>query len=157
MNRAAESNSIESPVSQGRRQSRPPWLLKVLVALFGAPGAWVIQMSLSEPIAAYACYPHQAPLPAPLWVELPVILAAISLICLAAGVFSTYVAWIFWLQAGNMKISGGGSEGSQGVVLDGGQYRFLAMMGLMSSGVFVIAILFTCFAVFLVSPCSAWT
>ncbi|MDE2366733.1 MAG: hypothetical protein KGM95_07360, partial [Betaproteobacteria bacterium] len=40
---------------------------RTLVGLFGAPAAWVIQVSLSEPLAAYACYPHQAPLSAPLW------------------------------------------------------------------------------------------
>ena len=32
------------------------------------------QMFLSESIAAYTCYPHQVPLPAPLWVNLPAIL-----------------------------------------------------------------------------------
>ena len=65
-----------------RRSSNRRPMIRTLIALFGAPIAWVIQMSLSEPIAAYACYPHQAPLPAPLWVELSVILGAIGLVCL---------------------------------------------------------------------------
>ena len=58
---------------------------RTLLALFGAPCVWVTQMSLSEPLAAYTCYPHQVPLPAPFWVDLPVILAVISLICLGGG------------------------------------------------------------------------
>lgn len=138
---------------------RPPYrnsLFKTLVALFGAPVAWLIQMSLSEPIAAYACYPHQVPLSAPVWAELPAILAAIGLICLAAGLFSGYVAWTFWQQADSNRGKVMHGHDSEGAVVDGGQNRFLAMIGLMSSTLFVIAILFTCFAVFLVSPCSAW-
>jgi hypothetical protein len=140
---------------------RPPYrssVSKTLVALFGAPLAWIIQMSLSEPIAAYACYPHEVPLSAPLWVELRAILAAIGLVCLAAGLLSAYVAWTFWRHAGSAHIlvTHHGSDREDALV-DGGQNRFLAMTGVMSSTLFVIAILFTCFAVFLVSPCSAWT
>jgi hypothetical protein len=156
MDFATNQGNRETHSSQRHRSPRRNSLLKVLIALFGAPVAWLAQMSLSEPIAAYTCYPHQVPLSAPLWVELPVILAAISLACLAAGLFSAYVAWIFWRQAGTGMTIGQGND-SQGAAIDGGQNRFLAMIGLMSSSLFVIAILFTCFAVFLVSPCSAWT
>lgn len=145
------------PASRGSSDRRP--MVRTLIALFGAPIAWVIQMSLSEPIAAYACYPHQVPLPAPLWVELPLILAMISLVCLAAGLLSGYIAWAFWRQTGDTNDTGaavGGINHGQGAVVDGGQNRFLAVIGLMSSSLFIIAIIFTCCAIFLVPPCSAW-
>lgn len=130
---------------------------RTLLALFGAPAAWVIQMSLSEPIAAYTCYPHQVPLSAPLWVNLPAILATISLTCLAGGLLSGYVAWHLWRQAENHRLAGTGKGGNVLEVDGGGQTRFLAMLGILSSFVFIIAILFTSCAVLLVSPCSAWT
>ncbi|HVW65563.1 MAG TPA: hypothetical protein VHB01_11160 [Nitrosospira sp.] len=127
-------------------------MLRTIVSLFGAPAAWVAQMSLSEPLAAYGCYPHEAPLPAPLWAGLPVILIAISLACLAAGLVSGYVARSLWKQAGTRPAVATGSGSS----FDGGQGRFLAMLGQLSSFVFIIAILFTSCAVILVSPCSPW-
>jgi len=151
MGSAANQNA-----SDRRRSPYRHSLFRTLLALFGAPVAWVIQMSLSEPIAAYACYPHQAPLSTPLWVELPTILATISLVCLAAGLFSGYVAWTFWQQTGSAATAVMRPSNSQRAVADGGQNHFLAMIGLMSSSIFIIAILFTCIAVFLVSPCSAW-
>lgn len=124
---------------------------KTLLALLGAPSAWFIQMSLSEPLAAYACYPHQVPLTAPLWVDLSAILIAISLICLAGGLVSGYIAWDSW-----RKLAKSGSNG-QIFVVDEGQTQFLAMLGVMSSFIFIAAIIFTFCAVLLVSPCSAWT
>lgn len=136
---------------------------RTLVALFGAPAAWVMQVSLSEPIAAYACYPHQVPLSAPLWVELPMILAIIGLVCLGAGLFSGYVAWTSWRQTSNRfsvarKTNAHQVENdARGTGVDEGQARFLTMLGMMSSALFIVAIIFTCCAVFLVPPCSAWT
>lgn len=158
MDFVTNQNASERCRAERHRSPYRNSMFKTLVALFGAPLGWIIQMSLSEPIAAYACYPHEVPLSAPLWVELPAILAAISLVCLAAGLFSAYVAWTFWRQAGSARVNvmQHGSD-REGALVDGGQNRFLAMIGVMSSTLFVIAILFTCFAVFFVSPCSAWT
>ena len=127
---------------------------RTLVALFGAPAAWVAQMNLSEPLAAYACYPHLVPLSAPLWADLSAILVAISLICLAGGLLSGYVAWNLWRQA-NYRLAII-RKGGHVFEVEGGQTRFLAILGMMSSFIFIAAILFTCCAVFLVSPCSPW-
>jgi hypothetical protein len=111
-------------------------------------------MSLSEPIAAYACYPRQMPLSAPLWVELPLILATISLACLAGGLFSGYIAWGCWQRADHPKACA--LKEKKIIEVDEGQTRFLAMVGIMSSFLFIVAILFTSCAVLLVAPCTAW-
>lgn len=128
---------------------------RILLALFGAPVAWVSQMSLSETLAAYACYPHEVPLSAPLWVDLPVILAAISVICLSIGLISGYIAWVSWRRTSH-RLAGTETLGSVFEV-DGGQTRFLAVLGIMSSLVFNVAIVFVGCAVLLVPLCSAWT
>lgn len=127
---------------------------RTLLALFGAPLFWVAQMSLIEPLAAYGCYPHEVPLPAPLWANLSVILSMISLICMVGGLFSGYVAWNLWRQASHPPSVTGAGE--QALYVDGGQTRFLARLATMSSFVFIVAILFTACAVLLVPPCSAW-
>ena len=128
---------------------------RILLALLGAPIAWVTQMSLSETLAAYGCYPHRVPLSSPLWVDLPAILAAISVICLAAGLIAGYVAWGSWRQISHRFAE---TKTVLSVLeVDGGQTQFLAMLGIMSSFVFIVAILFTGCAVLLVPLCSAWT
>ena len=128
--------------------------VKTLLALFGAPMAWVTQMALTQPIAAYACYPHQFPLPASLWPELPAILGTIGFICLAGALFSGYIALGSWRSLG---CSSEDTLNKQSAIQkDEGQARFLAMLGMMSSFVFIVAILFNTFAVLLIRSCSAW-
>jgi hypothetical protein len=78
----------------------------------------------------------------------------ISLISMVGGLFSGYVAWNLWRQASHPPSVTGAGE--QALNVDGGQTRFLARLGTMSSFVFIIAILFTACAVLLVPPCSAW-
>lgn len=121
--------------------------LRLLAALFGAPAAWVAQLSWSEPLAANACYPYQSPLPAPLWPELSVILALISAACLIIGLVSGYIAWSLCRQTHARLLSGEDNDDRS---------RFLAKLGILSSFIFTMAILFTSCAVLLVSPCSSW-
>jgi hypothetical protein len=127
-------------------------MLRIGIGLFGAPVAWLAQFSLSEPLAAHACYPHQAPLSAPVWEGLPVMLAAISIACLAAALLSGFVAWTAWRQYEH-KLPG--EEGSVNAA-DGSRDRFLVKLSAMSSFIFLVAILFNICAIFLVSPCSSW-
>lgn len=126
--------------------------MRTLVALFGAPGAWLAQLLLSEPIAAYACYPFQSPASSPVWQELPAILAAISLSCLAAALLSGYVAWASWRQL-TRKPNG---EKPDLVKKHALSKLFLGTLGMMSSFVFIIAVIFNGCALLLVSPCSPW-
>lgn len=106
----------------------------------------------SEPLAAHACYPYQAPLSAPIWEGLPVILAAISIACFAAALLSGYVAWSSWRQS-ERKTAGGGQSGIKAVE---SRKRFLLKLSLMSSFIFIVAIIFNICAVLLVPPCSSW-
>lgn len=126
---------------------------RTIVGLFGAPAAWITQMSLCEPLAANACYPYRVPLSAPLWQSLPVVLAAISLACSAIGLLAGVAAWSMWRRArGKLPECDG-----QPVIVSGGRARFLAALAAMSSFVFIVAIVFTSCAILLVSPCHPWS
>ena len=195
--------SLEAPVPRRGRVST----IRIAVGLFGAPAAWLAQFSLSEPLAAHACYPYQAPLSAPIWQGLPAILAAISIACFAAALLSGFVAWTSWLQSerkpagegrsvikdsvdlssskpspagegwvrGNqhrkkslflsphpsLLPEGEGAHALKSTVLstiEAGESRnrFLVKLSLMSSFIFIVAIIFNIFAVLLVPPCSSW-
>lgn len=138
--------SINTPTARGRESS-----IKIWIALFGAPFAWIAQVSLSEPLAAHACYPFLAPLSEPIWEALPAILAAISLTCLAAALLSGYIVWTLWRRpehhaAADKSVIGGNEE----------LKRFLVNLSTMSSFIFLVAIIFNICAIWLVPPCSSW-
>jgi hypothetical protein len=119
--------------------------LRLLTAMFGAPAAWIAQLSLSEPLAAQACYPYQMPLPEPVWQGLPATLALISGVCLAMALLSGFMAWTLCRR-------------TRAPLLEERDDRtqFLAKLSAMSSFIFTMAVLFTACAVLLVSPCSPW-
>ena len=127
---------------------------KTLLALFGAPAAWISQMLLCESLTSYACYPYRVPLSAPLWADLPVMLAVICTVCLAPGLISGYTAWDTW-QRTNQQFAEK-SMGDQALEVNSGQSKFLATLGIMSSFIFIVAILFTSSAILLVSLCGQW-
>ncbi len=133
--------SIETPVSDRGRVNMRLWL-----GLFGAPAAWVAQLLLSEPFAAYACYPYQVPLSAPVFAGLPVILAAISVACLELALLAGFAAWASWRQ----------SEKSRTVKAGEDRNRFLVKLSVLSSFIFIVAVIFNICAVLLVPPCSSW-
>ena len=87
--------SLEPSIPPGGRVNT----IRLWVGLFGAPVAWIAQVFLSEPLAAYACYPYQTPLSAPIWERLPVMLMTISIVCLAVALLSGFVAWTLWRQS----------------------------------------------------------
>ena len=127
-------------------------MLRIGIGLFGAPVAWLAQFSLSEPLAAHACYPYHVPVSAPVWQGLPIMLVAISIACFAAGLLSGFVAWNSWRQS-ERKLPG--EEGSI-IEAGGNRNRWLIKLSAMSSFIFLVAILFNICAIFLVSPCSSW-
>jgi len=127
-------------------------MIRIGVGLFGAPTAWIVQFSLSEPLAAHACYPNQAPLSASIWEGLPIILLAISISCFTAALLSGFVSWSAWRQS-ELKPTG---EGGHVIELDGRRNRFLVKLSLMSSFIFIVATLFNICVVLLVPPCSSW-
>jgi hypothetical protein len=149
MNTVSEPDpSIEPPAPRQVRVST----VRTLAGLFGAPAAWLAQMALSEPLVAHACYPYRAPLSAPIWEGLPIILAAISMACLAGALLSGFVAWTSWRQTAR-KPDGNSMNVTE---MDEGRIRFLAKLSLMSNFVFIVAIIFNICAVLLVPLCSTW-
>lgn len=123
-----------------------------LIGLFGAPTAWAAQVCGSEILSSYACYPHGAPLSMPLWNWLLWALAAISGICLVAAIVCAAIAWISW-QRSRREAAGTAQHAME---IGEGRTRFLALTSVYSSSLFVIAIIFTICALFLVSPCKHW-
>ncbi len=129
------------------RHQVAPWSL--WFELIGAPIAWLLQLSVSVSMGGYACYPHDAPLAAPLWGNLVGMILWVEvialLICLAAGV----VSYLNWRRTSREK------PGDAHNVLGGGdgRSRFLAMAGMLVSVLFLIATSFAIGNLATIQPC----
>lgn len=147
--------TLSSELANNLRPDQPALTgaLRLLLGLFGAPVAWAFQIALSEPLAARACYPNRTPLPEPSWEGWSVVMPAVSLACLAFALLSGWAALAAWRGQTILEPIAGRDES---LWLRRGRIRFLSRLGLMSSGLFIVAVVFNTLAVFLVPLCSSW-
>ena len=94
--------------------------LRLAAGLFGAPAAWVAQMNVSESVASYACYPHQAPLAEAGAPHVTAVLALIGAACFAAALVAGGV--VLYLTApkhGDVSVQTTAGAGSFGLRVGG--------------------------------------
>jgi hypothetical protein len=149
MNTAATAPSLEQQPHPAPHRSRVS-PLATWFAVLAAPVAWNLQQLVDAATAAHGCYPHDEPVGAPLWHSLAAVALWVNVlacvVCIAAGL----VAWRNWRST----LSEG--PGSANRLLGGGEgrTRFLAMAGLMSSGLFLVAVLFAAGGLLIVGTCT---
>jgi hypothetical protein len=130
---------------RGRVHGVPMWF-----AILGAPVAWSLQQLIAPTMFMHGCYPNDTPLFEPIWGNArPVALwieAVAILVCLAAGA----VAWRNWARSRDEK------EGSAHHLIEAGdgRTRFMALVGLICSGLFLIVIVFSTGLLYMVPPCN---
>jgi hypothetical protein len=111
----------------------PTWF-----AILGAPAAWSLQLFVNAALVAHGCYPHDVPLAAPMWNYLGTVSAAVETaalaICIAAGV----LGWRNWRRTRDEK------QGNLHHLFESGdgRTRFLALVGMMTSALFLVATAF---------------
>lgn len=133
--------------SPGRRNVS---LISLYVGLVGAPLAWSVQIILGYGIAAHACFPRRLPLAEPIYVNLKPVLWWISGATILVALVCTLVAWRSWKQTRDEK------SGKESALMEAGEgrSRFMAMSGLLASGAFFLALIFTTIVLFMVKPCA---
>ncbi|MCC8396166.1 hypothetical protein LJ656_26615 [Paraburkholderia sp. MMS20-SJTR3] len=124
----------------------------VLIALLAAPFAWLVQMMIAETVAAQTCYPYNHPLGTPIVWWMHPLLIGVSVLCLLAGAFGSWVAVRNLRRIAPLKRGALFGERRTRAELDG----FLVHVAAMSSGLFLFALIATDIAVALVSPCRWW-
>lgn len=129
--------------------------------VFAAPAAWSVQTLVNFTLAAHACYPGLYPLATPTVGALRGIVFAVSLATIAVCIAATAVSWRTWrrTRAEAQQDTGSGAEhGDVQALLEtgAGRTRFMAMGGLLMSGVFLVASIVHLASLFLVTPCGAW-
>ena len=110
----------------------------IAIGLCAAPLAWSLQLLLNVSSASHACFPKDVPLLTPEWPSLHLVVLVIDLVALAVCLVAGLVAWRSWLKTNHEK------PGSGHHVLESGdgRTRFMAMAGMMTSGLFFVAIAF---------------
>jgi hypothetical protein len=127
---------------------RPVFLLAGLVA---APLAWIIQICTSEALASHACFPMGHPLSAPELTSLLHLVAMVSAACFVLSLAGLVAAWTCW-----RTVRSECSDLAAGLPEPGRRSRFLALVGLLGSPVFMLGLLLTAMAALFVSPCAKW-
>lgn len=113
-------------------------LLATWFGILGAPVAWSLQELVNFGLSSYACYPHDAPLTQPLWAQLTTITYVVEAIALLIGLAAGATAWRNWRRSRTEK------DGNADRLLGGGdgRTRFMAMVGMLTSGLFLVGIVF---------------
>lgn len=119
--------------------------------LFGAAAAWSVQTLVNYVVAAHTCYPKLYPLdtptigPAALWW----VTVIVSLVMLVVGVLGALAAVRSWSVTRHET----GGHTQWALDTGAGRTRFMATAGLVTSAIFIVAILVNGAASVVVSPC----
>jgi hypothetical protein len=121
-------------------------LLALGFGIVGAPLAWNIELLVGTALSGHQCFPRYMPLAVPLWTGTRGFLLAMSVVAIVMGIAAGLVAWRSWRRTHDEK-PGSAHSGE-------GRTRFMALCGLLSSGLFLVALVFTLAAIMLVPLCS---
>ncbi|HLX30507.1 MAG TPA: hypothetical protein VKV24_18660 [Casimicrobiaceae bacterium] len=143
-NASADSQS-EHP-SPGRHKVA---LATLVFGAAAAPLAWNLHLLISVGFTSHACFPGREPLGAPFisgiwWIPFGIGIAGIVI-----GIVSALVALHAWRKTRTERPGRAHELMSSG----DGRTRFVAMCGILTSGLFIVALIFAMLAVFLAPIC----
>jgi hypothetical protein len=124
----------------------------LLFGLFGAPGAWFVQLVASYAVASRACFPHMLPyhnVPQA-WSEIWYGLLAINIAALCAALICAFTSYKSWTATQTEQAG----TSTDLVEIGEGRTRFIALSGVIVGIGFFAAILFDSVVLFTVPPCA---
>ncbi|MEO8936888.1 MAG: hypothetical protein ABI277_10915 [Burkholderiaceae bacterium] len=126
-----------------------PGVVRLFAGMVIAPLAWALQVLTGYALAAHACYPTDAALSQPTLPHLRAIVAGVSVSLWILLLIGCAVAWSNW------KATRPHSDvGPHRIIQSGeGRPRFMALCGLIVSGLFAIVLLFTSVGIIWVPGC----
>jgi hypothetical protein len=151
--RQAPASPTTSGPEQGvhpspHRDRVSPWAM--WFCILGAPVAWSVQQLVNAPLFAHGCYPKDVPLASPIWTNAGGVALSVELIAMVVCVVAGLLAWRNWGRTRAEK------EGSGHHLMEAGdgRSRFMAMVGLICSGLFLLATIFATGLLYMVQPCN---
>jgi hypothetical protein len=145
---AATSGPEQGVHPSPHRDRVSPWAM--WFCILGAPVAWSVQQLVNAPLFAHGCYPKDVPISSPIWTNAGSVALAVELIAIAVCVVAGLLAWRNWDRTRGEK------EGSGHHLMEAGdgRTRFMAMVGLICSGLFLLATIFATALLYMVQPCN---
>jgi len=124
-------------------------LAALLFGICAAPLAWNAQILFNAALSGFVCYPHDAPLAAPLLPGSRSLMLAVSVAGIAIAIVAGLISWRSWRRTNEER------PGSFHHLLElgEGRTRFMAMVGMLTSALFLIALAFGVSVLLLVPPC----
>lgn len=118
--------------------------------LFGGPAFWTVQLLVNYVVTAHFCYPKDLPLPEPTYGGMWAIVVVVNGLMLLGTLGAGATAFACWRRA-RAEMSGRHNE----LLEDGtGRTRFMAYSGMLTSGLFLFAIIMSSMSSFIVPACS---
>jgi hypothetical protein len=117
--------------------------------LFGAPLVWSIQLMLNYGLVAYSCFPGSEPRSTPLFGGLRTTVLIAGVVALAIALAAGVTAWRSWRATRHEH------PGGQEYLLEAGEgrTRFMALAGMLVSGLFVLGVIMNAIPLFIVPLC----
>jgi hypothetical protein len=117
--------------------------------ILGAPAAWSLQQLIVVPLFAHGCFPKDVPVAEPIWAGAGMVALVVEVLAIVVSILAGLVAWRNWRRTQGEKEGSGHRLMGSG----DGRSRFMAMVGLICSGLFLLATLFATAIIYLVQPC----
>jgi hypothetical protein len=117
--------------------------------LFGAPVAWTVQELASSAVIGHSCFPHWRPLELPSIAGTWVIALIVSILTLALGAAAALVAWRSWQRTRAAH----GADATRQAEVGEGRARFMALSGLVVSGLVLYNMVLNLLVLFFVPAC----
>lgn len=145
---AATSGSAQGVHPSPHRERVSLWSL--WFCILGAPAAWSLQELVNAPLFAHGCYPKDVPLAAPIWANAGSVALGVEVVAIVVCIVAGLTAWRNWRRTRAEK------EGSGHHLMESGdgRSRFMAMVGLLCSGLFLLATVFATSFLYVVQPCN---
>ena len=153
MNSAAYPPPASSPMHRAPHPSperAQVGAFAIWFAIAAAPLAWNLQLLFNVGLVAHGCYPHDEPRAQPIWTHLGSVAAAIEVAAMVVCVVAFLVAWRNWRRTRHE------GPGAAHRVMEGGsgRTRFMAMVGMLTNGLFLLATLFSAGMLAAIPPCA---
>jgi hypothetical protein len=146
--RAATSVPAQGVHASPHRDRVSPWAM--WFGILGAPVAWSLQELIDVPLFAHGCFPKDVPIAEPIWVHAGSVALAVELVAVMVCVVAGLAAWRNWRRTRTEK----GGSGHHLLEAGDGRSRFMAMVGMICSGLFLLATVVSIAFLYVVSPCN---
>jgi hypothetical protein len=129
--------------------SHVPGVARLFAGMVLAPLAWALEVLIGYSLAAHACYPTDVALAAPTWSNLRAVVEGVSIALWLLLFVGAAIAWSNWKATRPQS----NVEPHRIVQSGDGRPRFMALCGVVVSGLFAVVLLFTSVGILWVPSC----